>query len=83
MRCDQCEMLSINGVPCHETGCVNSCKTWIEDRQEWVSFLECRDCGDAVESGTICPCHEQCEEAFDYPGEEEQPAPSWIQRVDE
>lgn len=23
MNCDQCEMLSINGVPCHETGCPN------------------------------------------------------------
>ena len=24
MRCDQCEMVSINGVACHETGCPKS-----------------------------------------------------------
>jgi hypothetical protein len=47
--CNQCEMLSINGVPCHETGCRNEHKVWDpdalplyqttrEDRQygEWV-----------------------------------------------
>ena len=26
MKCDQCEMLSINGVACHEIGCPNSKK---------------------------------------------------------
>lgn len=26
MKCDQCEMLSINGVACHETGCPNADK---------------------------------------------------------
>jgi hypothetical protein len=24
MNCDQCEMLSINGMACHETGCPNA-----------------------------------------------------------
>ena len=26
LYCDQCEMLSINGVPCHEQGCPNGLK---------------------------------------------------------
>jgi len=71
MRCDSCEMLSINGHACHETGCPNSRKTWIEERGEFVLFLECRECGCEVESGSVCDCQEPCEEAFDYPGEED------------
>jgi hypothetical protein len=56
MRCDQCQMLSINGVLCHETGCSNSRKTWIEERGEWVKFVECRECSADVEVGTVCDC---------------------------
>jgi hypothetical protein len=26
--CNQCEMISINGLPCHETGCPNERKLW-------------------------------------------------------
>ena len=80
MRCDQCEVLSINGVPCHETGCPNSRKTWIEERGEWVLFLECRECGSELEEGTACDCMEPVEEERE---EEERPAPSWMQRTDE
>jgi hypothetical protein len=49
-------MLSINGVPCHETGCPNSRKTWLPDRGEWVRFVECIACGCEVEEGTVCGC---------------------------
>ncbi len=63
MRCDSCQMLSINGVPCHETGCPNSRKTWIEDRSEWVLFVECRECGCDVEQGETCSCFEPIEES--------------------
>ena len=28
MHCDQCEMVSINGVACHEFGCPNRYKKW-------------------------------------------------------
>ena len=28
MWCSQCEMLSINGVPCHGRGCPNEHKVW-------------------------------------------------------
>ena len=56
MKCNQCEALMINGVFCHETGCPNSKKTWVEERQEWVRFYECRICGDEVEKGEPCSC---------------------------
>lgn len=56
MRCNQCEALMINGVFCHETGCPNSRKQWIPDREEWVRFVECRECGCEVELGECCDC---------------------------
>ena len=58
MKCDQCEMLSINGVACHEIGCPNSKKTWVEERQEWDFFIECFVCGYEVEEGEPCSCQE-------------------------
>lgn len=36
MKCDSCQMLAINGVPCHETGCP---KAWKDEKRE------CSDCG--------------------------------------
>jgi hypothetical protein len=59
MRCDQCQILSINGLACHEIGCPNTWKTWIEDRQEWVFVLRCFYCGFPVEEGTICSCRDK------------------------
>lgn len=58
VRCNQCAAAMINGVFCHETGCPNSRKTWIAERGEWVRFVECRECGDDVEVGESCNCHE-------------------------
>jgi len=52
-KCDQCQMANINGVNCHETGCMNSKKTWVAD-QGWVLFLKCRECGCDVEEGAEC-----------------------------
>lgn len=69
-RCDQCEALVINGVYCHETGCPNSRKTWDEDRQEWILYLECRECGCDVEEGTVCSCQEPLND--EEPVEEEE-----------
>lgn len=62
-RCDQCQMLAINGVNTHEHGCPNSRKTWVSDRG-WVLFLECPECGSEVEKGEAC-----CDGG---PGEEEE-----------
>lgn len=36
LNCDQCEMLSINGMACHETGCPNARKAWDHDLCAWV-----------------------------------------------
>ena len=65
MTCSQCELLSINGVVCHETGCPNSRATWDADRQEWVKFIDCFDCGYPVELGTACGCGEDMESPND------------------
>jgi hypothetical protein len=37
VKCDQCRMLSINGLPCHETNCPNSRRLWDEEEQTWVA----------------------------------------------
>ena len=39
MKCDQCEMLSINGVPSHERGCPNTNRRYDADTQEWVQAM--------------------------------------------
>ncbi len=36
IKCDQCQMLSIDGLPCHETGCPNSRRLWDEQNQTWA-----------------------------------------------
>ena len=65
-HCDQCQMLNINGVNCHEHGCPNSKKTWVPD-QGWVRFLKCFECGDDVEEGEVCSCREPIEDDEDAP----------------
>jgi hypothetical protein len=45
MSCDQCEMLSINGVACHETGCPNQNKRWDANIGQWFEVFECPGCG--------------------------------------
>ena len=59
--CDQCEMLSINGIPCHELGCPNGKKTWVPEKG-WVRYNECPICGSDVEEGESCNCQEPSEE---------------------
>lgn len=54
--CDQCRWAWVNGMFCHETGCPNQKKTWVAERGEWVRFVECRECGCEVETGTVCDC---------------------------
>jgi len=57
MTCDQCEMLSINGVACHEHGCPNIDKRYdaLEDR--WILQRDCFHCGCTVDYDD--PCCEQ------------------------
>src|SRR4051812_6017651 len=63
VRCDQCAAAMINGAFCHETGCPNARKTWIPEREQWVLFLKCRECGSDVESGESCDCQTPVDES--------------------
>lgn len=54
MHCDQCEMLSINGVACHETGCPNMGARWDADDGVWVKQRVCLDCGCTVDRDDPC-----------------------------
>lgn len=54
-RCDQCEVLCINGVNCHETGCPNS---WKDPATGKPLPRECADCGQdfrPVDDGRLPP----------------------------
>ena len=42
-KCDQCEVLVINNVQCHETGCPNS---WLNPMTMTPYKRECRACAD-------------------------------------
>ncbi len=57
ITCDQCVMLSINGLPCHELGCPNA---WQGQRRK------CKWCGSAfipTDRHQIC-CDAECVESF-------------------
>lgn len=60
MGCDACELLVINGVTCHETGCPRT----NADR-------ECRECGDTLERHEVCTCERDTDEYYDGPYESE------------
>lgn len=56
MKCGQCVMLFINGVPCHELGCPNTHARYDADTQTWHKQWICRDCGYEVDIGKDCDC---------------------------
>lgn len=57
MKCNECEMLSINGVATHEHGCPNGKNhRWDEDAQDWVKTYICRECGYDCDEGDECGC---------------------------
>jgi hypothetical protein len=60
MSCDQCQMLSINGVPCHETGCPNMNSRWDADSGEWIKQRKGFECGCTVDADDPC-----CSEPFE------------------
>jgi len=66
VSCDSCQLLRINGVVCHETGRRNSGGRWHVDREEWVKYVKCFNCGYEVESGTHCDCQDFDGEDNDY-----------------
>jgi hypothetical protein len=57
VKCDSCEMLSINGIPCHEIGCPNMSARWDDDNQCWIKQRECFECGFTVDTDDQC-CNE-------------------------
>lgn len=57
MRCHSCQVLTINGVPCHETGCPDA----------WCSYYrDCAECGVTFmpESRHQKVCSEDCYRAY-------------------
>lgn len=64
MRCQSCEMLSINGLPCHETGCPDKwttetleCRWCGQDfKPEDRSQKDCSPCCFAAYAGAECEC---------------------------
>lgn len=52
IKCDQCEACMINGVFCHETGCPNSRREWING--DWVDVRICWECGCKVYGDNDC-----------------------------
>ena len=63
MSCDQCEAAMINGVFCHETGCPNSRKRFIDG--EWVKVWKCFECGCETTDENCC-VDEEWEEFADF-----------------
>lgn len=54
VHCDQCQMLSINGVACHEIGCMNVGARWDRQGEVWVKQRTCRECGGKVDVDNEC-----------------------------
>lgn len=62
ISCDQCEMVSINGIPCHETGCVHNGTSvnrftpsiWNEPHGVWIKQRRCFECGCTIDADEEC-----------------------------
>lgn len=54
LSCDQCELLSICGVPCHERGCPNTNARFDRDLDRWVKQYDCDECGQTLDVGDPC-----------------------------
>ena len=56
IHCDSCQMLSINGVACHEHGCPRADKLYDVESKQWVRLVECRECGfEYFDNEESCP----------------------------
>ena len=54
LHCDQCQLLSIQGLACHETGCPNSNSRFDADSQTWIKQRKCFDCGCTIDANDPC-----------------------------
>jgi hypothetical protein len=59
MHCDECEILAINGVACHEHGCPHSKDRW--DGEQWIAQRRCFACGCTVDRDDPC-CSQEVED---------------------
>jgi hypothetical protein len=59
VHCDQCEMVSINGLACHETACPNARSQWRDG--QWIRMRECFECGYELPADEACNCTEAYE----------------------
>lgn len=66
LKCDCCEMLSMNGHACHESGCPNSGKRWDAIDGVWIAVRTCPECG--------CECDAD-EECCVFQDEDHEPEP--------
>lgn len=68
MQCNECQLVSINGLPCHEHGCPNANARYDREQGEWIRQRKCFDCGCTVDHDDPCcsaPCDEDCTPSFD------------------
>lgn len=56
LSCDQCQMLSINGVACHETGCPNAGARYDAAAGQWIKQAVCSTCGYTVDRDFLADC---------------------------
>lgn len=68
MRCDQCEALMIQGVFCHEIGCININARYDKEEDRWIQQYKCFECGYMVDKNEVCS---MCYDPFDQEIEEE------------
>jgi hypothetical protein len=54
MKCDQCEMLMIQGIACHERGCPNMGARWDKSLRVWVPQRTCFNCGYTCDADLPC-----------------------------
>jgi hypothetical protein len=66
ITCNECDLVSINGLPCHEHGCPNVNARWDAADGEWIKQYECRECGFTVDRNVGCDCQEPLDTDTDY-----------------
>lgn len=54
LTCDSCQMLSINGVACHENGCRHQGSRFDRESGEWIKQRKCFTCGCTVDADDPC-----------------------------
>lgn len=60
--CDQCEVLTINGIPCHENGCPNK---HIDPSTQEPYVRKCKWCGSEHKNGPKFDfCDEECVQSY-------------------